>query len=314
MSLEVLSSGPLLSVQDLGFQGHAAVGLGPQGVLDRAATRLANVLVGNPQDAAVLEITWGGAGLRFQSACSFACCGGDLGAQLDGQAVMPDRVHHTRPGSVLRFGIPRRGARAYLALAGGIAVPPLLGSRSTELRSGFGGGFGRALQRGDIVPLGAAPRPAASGYWVSTHWLYPHRPLRILAGDAWPTLTPQARALLLQEPMRVAARSDRMGLRLETTLSATQAPSRLSAALVPGTVQLPPDGQPIVLTRACQTTGGYAPIAHVVSADLDRLAQLRPGHAVQFQLLDLAQAQALWARREAALEELVRAVTARASR
>lgn len=314
MSIQILSSGPLLSVQDPGWRGHAQLGLGGNGVLDRAAARLANALVGNSAQEAVLEITWGGAGLRFTAPHWIALGGADLRAELDGRSLPNWSAQLAAAGSVLRFATPASGARAYLAIAGGLDAPLLLGSRSTELRSGFGGGYGRALQRGDELQIrpGEPARPA-HGYWLAAHWLYPMRPLRILPGAQSALLDADSRQRLLSQSFQVDARSDRMGLRLQGELKLSRSLELVSAPLVAGTVQLPPDGTPILLTRAHQTTGGYPAIAHVVSADLDRLAQLRPGHAVRFQLVDLPTAQALALRRDSAIAQLCSHIRARQS-
>lgn len=314
MSIQILSSGPLLSVQDLGWRGLAHLGLGSNGVLDRAATELANALVDNPADAAVLEITWGGAGLRFTADHWIALGGADLRAELDGRLLPNWSAQAVQAGSVLRFATPRRGARAYLAVAGGLDVPQLLGSHSTELRSGFGGGVGRALHRGDELAVaqvaGNGPAPAA-GYWLAAHWLYPLRPLRILPGAQFNDLDQVSHEALLSGEFRVGSHSDRMGLRLDRVLTLQRRRELISAPLVAGTVQLPSDGTPIVLTRAHQTTGGYPAIAHVISADLDRLAQLKPTSKLRFELVNQQQAQALSQRRSAAIEQLRSGIRAR---
>jgi antagonist of KipI len=312
MSIQVLSSGPLLSVQDLGWRGHAHLGLGGNGVLDRAATQLANALVGNSAKAAVLEITWGGAGLRFTQEHVIALSGADLRAELDGRSLANWSAHRVSAGSVLRFATPRMGARSYLSVAGGLDVPLLLGSHATELRSGFGGGFSRALQRGDELAVLAGPvQQPVTGYWLAAHWLYPLRPLRILSGAQFNDLDCASRAALRSGEFQIGPHSDRMGLRLDCSLNLERRRELISAPLVAGTVQLPADGTPIVLTRAHQTTGGYPAIAHVISADLDRLAQLKPGSRVRFELTDLAHAQALATRRSTALEQLCACIAQR---
>ncbi|WP_133499989.1 biotin-dependent carboxyltransferase family protein [Cognatilysobacter terrigena] len=303
MSIEVLSPGPLTTVQDRGRTGWRHLGVGVAGALDDDAHVLANLLVGNPPDAATLEITLAGPRLRFTQAALVAVCGADIELRCDGAALSTARPIALPAGAVLGIGGCRRGTRAYLAVAGGVDVAPVLGSRSTDLRGGFGGLDGRPLRAGDVIPVGLSDRPEVDAPQVALWWIDDAHDapvdgcIRVLSGaDATPPVD-----ALFQSPWRVATQSDRQGLRLEgARIVVSDAGERISAPVTPGTVQLPPDGQPIVLLADAQTHGGYPRIGHVIRADLPRLAQLRPGDAVRFAPCAPVEAHtALRARRQA---------------
>ena len=286
MSLQVIAAGPCTTVQDQGREGSRHLGVGRAGAMDPHAYALANLLAGNPAGAPALEITLAGPRLRFGRAARIALCGAEIEAAVDGRVLPGWRPVLLPAGSELRLGACRRGARAYLAVDGGIAVPALLGSASTDLRGGFGGFHGRALATGDTLALGASRTPAVDALWIAPWWIDPtpdldfSRPamLRVLPGS---DATAPAGALYAGE-WQVAPASDRQGLRLSgAALVLTEPHERVSEPVVPGTVQLPPDGQPIVLLADAQTHGGYPRIGHVIAADLPRLAQLRPGDRVR---------------------------------
>ena len=308
MSVHVLAPGLLTTVQDRGRTGWRHLGVGCAGALDAHAHLLANLLVGNDADAATLEITLAGPRLRFEHATRIALCGADIDARCDGVPLPTARPIRLTAGSTLTLGACRRGARAYLAVAGGIAVPPVLGSRSTDLRGGFGGCEGRPLQTGDVLPLGATPKANTTDVLDIAHWWIDDRvdapfdgAVRVLPGaDATKPADGLCRAT-----WRVAAASDRQGLRLEgDALQPMDARERISSPVAPGTVQLPPDGRPIVLLADAQTHGGYPRIAHVIRADLPQLAQLRPGDVVRFAPCTPAEAQAAWRAQQHALARL----------
>ena len=307
MSVQVLAPGLLTTVQDLGRTGWRHLGVGSAGALDAHAHALANLLAGNPPDAASLEITLAGPTLRFAQAARVALCGAEIDARCDGIVLPGARPWVLPAGATLALGACRRGARAYLAIGGGLDVPAVLGSRSTDLRGGFGGLGGRALREGDVLPLAVAAQdvdaPRVAPWWIDA------RPeagadgaIRVLAGaDAT-----QPGDALFRQAWRVAAASDRQGLRLEgdAPLQLADAGERVSAPVAPGTIQLPPDGRPIVLLADAQTHGGYPRIGHVIRADWPRLAQLRPGEAVRFAPVAPAQAQAAWRRQRHVLARL----------
>ncbi|WP_222846781.1 biotin-dependent carboxyltransferase family protein [Chitinolyticbacter meiyuanensis] len=279
MSVVILKAGPQATVEDLGRPGYRPLGVPGGGACDAPALRIGNLLVGNAEGAAGLEITLGGLQLRFERAGLFALTGAAVPASLDGMPIAGWCSVQARAGSVLRLGFASEGARAYLCLAGGIAVPPVLGSRSTGLLAGLGGHHGRALQPGDVLVLGE-PVPAPVGRAVRA----PHRGevLRVLPGPEWPLLTREQQKALLGAVWSVSPDSNRMGARLAGPALAVEAASLPSHAVLPGVVQLPPSGQPIVLLADAQTTGGYAKPLVVIAADLWRAAQLRPGDALRF--------------------------------
>jgi biotin-dependent carboxylase-like uncharacterized protein len=283
-AIEVIAPGLLTTVQDVvGRAAFGHLGVPCCGSMDIPATVLANRLVGNPRDAAVLEVTGLGPTLRVVGAPRvIAITGADLSAALDDVALVPGRGVLARAGSVLVFGERRAGFRAYLAISGGIDVPPVLGSRATDLLSGFGGLEGRALRSGDILRLGAPGRMVA-GLYVSPTWT-PSDPLARVRFLPGPHADGFGLDALADMQWRVTERADRMGYRLEPTVSATRLPGGdvPSLGLPTGAVQVPRDGQPIVLMADHQPTGGYSVLATIIHADLPLLAQRGPGESVRF--------------------------------
>jgi biotin-dependent carboxylase-like uncharacterized protein len=285
--LELVRPGLLVTVQDLGRPGLGRFGVSPGGAMDPLALRVANRLVGNPDGAPALELTGPGAELRFLAAGSFALAGADLGAELDGQPVAPGQTHRAGPGAILRCPRRVRGARAVLALAGGIEGPPVLGSASADLDAGLGGG---RLARGQRLAVGA---PAAPGPAPELGFAYddPFRLRYVAAAD--PDLSPGTATAFAGAAYRISDRSNRTGYRLTgAPLTVAAAADRLSAPIAPGTIQLPPDGQPILLMADRQTIGGYPILGHLIAADRPKAAQLWPGDEVRFLPVSLDEARA----------------------
>ena len=324
MSILVEAPGLLTTLQDLGRKGYQHLGVGPSGVMDEMSHRLGNLLVGNPEGAATLELTLAGPRLHFETNAHLALCGGDLSAEIEGRPVPLWRPVRVRAGARLQFGRPRSGARCYLAVAGGFQAAPVMASASTNLAAGFGGFQGRPLKRGDRLETGPCPQELYPGFQDHPHrdaplfqaqdWFAPWfrevsfaRPaiLRVVTGTQWPALTAQSREAFLGATFRVAPQSNRMGLRLQGPVLALAQPlEMLSAGVTMGTLQLPPDGAPILLMADRQTTGGYPRLGEVASVDLPHAAQLAPGEEVRFELIPLAQAQELFLQREARMAEL----------
>jgi 5-oxoprolinase (ATP-hydrolysing) subunit C len=295
VTVEVVDPGPLTSVQDaLGRRQWRHLGVPVGGAADAWSARLANRLVGNPDDAALVEMTLSGPILRFAATATIAVTGG-LAATVDGVPLAPASARRVTAGSMLRV-TAGDGARGYVAVAGGIDVDPVLGSRATDLRSGFGGHEGRALRTGDRLALGPpAGRPMR---WLGRRAAADE--LRVLPG-------PHADALvaLLSQSFSVGAEADRTGLRLrESVGGGGEAPSM---GLPIGAVQVPPDGRPIVMLADRPVTGGYRVPAVVIGADMGAVAQLRPNDTVRFTQVTMEDAVDAWRRAEmelAALEPL----------
>jgi len=227
-----------------------------------------------------------------------AITGADVEAQTDGIVLPGWRPIDLPAGCELQFGPCRRGARAYLTIAGGIDVAIALGSGSTDLRAGFGGLEGRCLMAGDSLPLAVTSDTDVSKPMIAPWWIDPEPDLELGRPTTIHVLPGRDGTMPMNafcdDLYRVSAQSNRQGVRLQgAALTIADSRERLSEPVAPGTVQLPPDGQPIVLLAEAQTTGGYPRIAHVVSADLPRLAQLRPGDDLRFEMIDWATAQEL---------------------
>lgn len=293
--IEALFIPPAASLQDLGRDGYWAQGLGRAGAMDALSHRAANLLLGNDPGAATLEIALTPARFRFQQAGGFALAGAACGARLAGRALPRVWAGMAEAGDVLELGPMVSGARVYLALPGGIDVPVVLGSRSTQLREGFGGLDGRVLAPGDVLRAAGAtdlPLPA-----ISLN-LPPLRDpgadailLRALPSTEYPDFAPDAQDAFWTTPYRVSAQSNRQGYRLEGQALSYQGAGELrSHGIVPGIVQVPGGGQPIIQLADSATMGGYPKIAAVIGADLWRLAQAAPGDLLRFQQVTLADA------------------------
>jgi KipI family sensor histidine kinase inhibitor len=279
----VLDPGLLTTVQDAGRPGHRRVGVSGAGPMDAAAHAAANRAAGNAPGAAALECTVTGPSLLFLAPLRFAVSGADLGAVLERAdlglwPVPPGASVLARPGNVLRFTSRRAGCRAYVALRGGIDVPAVLGSRATDLQSGFGGFAGRALAAGDRLAVSAATTGGESLARPSSARPAASATVRVALGPQADHFDAGTIARFLAVSWRVGGTSDRVGLRLHGEPLAHLGPREiLSDGMVPGCIQVPPDGQPIVMGADGPTTGGYPKIATVVTADLPLLAQLVPG-------------------------------------
>ena len=309
----------LATVQDGGRYGHQHEGIPVAGPMDDLSLRVANLLVGNDDRAAALEVTLVGPTVRFDEHALIALTGADLGISADGTPLPLWRPICVSAGMTVSATSAVRGCRGYLAVAGGFDVPPILGSRATYVRAALGGVGGRALNRGDELPVGrpselsrriAAAVLASRGHdrvaiarWGVSASLVPFYTstamIRIIEGEHAHLLTSESRDRFWNAEFRVGAQSDRMGYRLEgAALELSQPTELLSEAVVFGTVQLPPGGNPIILMADRQTTGGYPRIGEVASVDLPLLAQLKPGDRLRFRPISLDEAQRLYLARE----------------
>jgi antagonist of KipI len=302
MSIRVLAPGALTTVQDAGRDGWRHLGVSRAGVLDVETAALANRLVGNADNAALLELTVLGPTLQLSEPVRLAICGAEVDTWFEDDAGARTRLAGGRridlPRGKLFLGAIRDGMRTWIAFAGGIDVPVVLGSRSTDLRGGFGGHEGRALLRGDKLVLANPPAlecmaPSMTKWWIDATDRLDATPIRYVASNH------PAANLLEGRRWRIDSRSNRQGLRLEGDALPTTSGDAISAAVAPGTLQLPPDGQPIVLLADAQTAGGYQRLGYVIAADLARLAQMRPGHPLQFEAIDAPTGAALLVARRA---------------
>ena len=278
--LTVLAPGPMATVQDRGRTGWAAVGVPRSGAADRPAAGLANRLVGNDPSAATVEVTAGGLRVRAERTLLVAVTGAPAPLAVDGRLGPLNAPLTLHPGAQLTLGTPPVGLRSYLAVRGGIDVPPVLGSRSTDTLSGLGPA---RLRAGDVLPVGAlaadepvvdvaAVRPPSAGPVV-----------RVLPGPRRDWLEPAAWTALTSQEWTVTPDSDRVGLRLAgPPLRRSRTDELPSEGLVPGAVQVPPDGAPVLFLADHPVTGGYPVAAVVVTADLPAVAQLRPGDVLRF--------------------------------
>lgn len=282
MSLEVLRTGPLATVQDLGRPGHAGIGVGVSGAADRGSLRLANRLLGNPAGAAAVESTFGGLEVRAQRDLTAAVTGAPCPITVDGRGAAPNAVLRLPAGAVLRLGTPPRGLRSYLAVRGGVDVAPVLGSRSTDVLAKLGPDV---LAVGAVLPVG--PPPAAFPVVDAA-------PVAALPDELVLTATPGPRddwftagalEALFGEPYEVTSRSDRIGMRLSgPPLPRAREGELPSEGLVAGALQVPPAGTPTLFLADHPVTGGYPVIAVLSAAEVDRAAQARPGQRVRFRV------------------------------
>jgi len=311
MNAVLSRAGFLTSVQDLGRTGFRQFGVSTSGALDPFALRVANLLVGNDEGAAGLEITLGGLQLQFEDERIVAWCGGEFDVQIGSRVLAAGHVAYLQAGDELKFGRAQIGCRCWLAISGGIDVPVVLGSRSTDLRANFGGIEGRALRDGDVIPLSkwpGSPTPAtAISSWSAPHdWVSPARRgpiLRFIRGIDWERFNASTLQRFTIHEFSVSPDSDRMGVRLDgPELKRQDETDLISEAVAPGTIQVPPSGQPILLLGDCQTIGGYPKIAHVITVDLGIAAQLRAGDRVRFSEVSLQDAHRLLVERERDLE------------
>ncbi|CAN7376140.1 biotin-dependent carboxyltransferase family protein [Pseudorhodoferax sp. LjRoot39] len=313
--IEILSTGRMSSVQDPGRFGHRSHGVSVAGALDALALAGGNALLGNAPDAAGIEVLLFPLRLRFHVPLHIALTGADCAATLDGTPLWPWWTHSVRPGQELVLHAPARGAAAYLCVAGGIDVPVVLGSRSTDLKAGFGGLHGRVLRKGDRLAAAGASEGRPDFGVQPPQLALPGPPapdgatvLRVLPAAEHALFGPDMLERLWTTRWAVTPQSNRIGYRLAgPALQPLQPTELLSHGIVPGVIQVPPSGQPIVMQCDAQTSGGYPKIGTVIEADQWRLAQTRIGGALRFVPVDAAQALDAWRARQRYLGAVQRA-------
>jgi antagonist of KipI len=306
MTIRVAKPGFFTVVQDLGRYGYAHLGISPAGAADALSFRLANLLVGNDENAPALEMTLLGATLEFEENAIVAVPGACCGCKLGPDPVLENTAIKVPAGGILQCGSMRDGARSYLAVQGGFDVPPVMGSASTFVGARFGGFQGRRLQVGDELRVrqhdalrSRSLRPGA------LDWLRRTAPLRVTKGAQQDWFTPEVFHTLLSSTYIVTEQSDRSGLRLRGETLRPRGQSQLLTDGIPlGAIQIPQDGQPIILFVDQQTTGGYPKIANVIAADMHRVGQLQPRAEVRFAEVSVAEAVQALREQERWLKEI----------
>lgn len=310
MSLHVLNAGPMLTVQDRGRSGLRKFGVSAAGPIDAPALELANALCGNGPDAAALEFAELGGQFKSDTPLHFAISGGDCDIRVGDQRLNAGETYRLNAGDILKVGSLKNVAWGYLAIAGGIQTPPVMGARSTHLRFGLGGLDGRALTSGDLLPLCdqlpktrllyLASSRAGANLELNTG------PIRIILGPQDDFFAPDILARLTNHTFTVTPQRDRMATVLDgPALPARRGHDIVSDGTVSGAIQVPGSGHPIVLMAECQTTGGYPKIAAIISADLARFAQMPTGSRFHFQVVDRETAEVAARNRHAALQDLL---------
>jgi len=306
MALKIIKSGLSTSVQDLGRPGYFHLGIPISGAMDRYALRAANMLVGNPEDAAGLEGVLMGPEIEFTEDATVAVTGADMPMTLDGEAVQGWTSFSVKPGQTLSFGFLKTGARIYIAVSGGIATDPDLGSRSTYPIGALGGVEGRPIAAGDIIPVGSGSVRTASKSVPNDLRLVPSYPaeLRVLPGLYWNRLTEASGEGFFEDTWIVAAEADRMGYRFkggrplefvdrEQPFGAGSDPSNIvDGCYSYGSIQVPGGTEPIVLHRDAVSGGGYFTLGAIISADMDLIGQLQPNTPIKFIRVEMEQALA----------------------
>jgi len=306
-SMAIIQGGLLTTIQDSGRSGFRNIGMPAAGVMDRDAARIGNLLLGNDENAPVLEMTLTGATLACDDPLQFVVTGGDMQPRLNGEPLELWRVYQAERGDQLDCAGLRSGCRAYLTVAGGFVASIVLGSVSTYLRGQLGGYHGRALQAGDVLQTGES---ASNRAHVGLKLPEVHQPdyraaLRVILGPQDDAFTPQGIETFLSSVYTVTHEMDRMGCRLDgASIEHRINADIISDGLMPGAIQIPAHGKPIIMLADAQTTGGYAKIATVIAVDLPSVAQMKPGDHLTFQPISIEDAQRLYREREMQMDEL----------
>jgi len=306
-ALTVLSPGLLTTVQDLGREGYGPIGVSASGAADALSLRVGNKLVGNPEGAAGFEMTLLGGAFQFAQDATIAVAGSDFGAKTDDRSLPVYAAISVDAGQSIKFGPTKSGARAYLCIRGGIAVPEFFGSRSTHLLSGLGGFEGRALRKGDVLPVGD-PAKLPPPQQFNERWrplLAARKTLRVTRGPQWDNFSEAARINFVEQTYLVTEEANRMGIRLKgSQFELASTGEMITEGVLLGAIQVTPGGQPIILFVEQQTTGGYPKIANVIARDLGSVGQLRPRDEIRFELVTMDAARELYREQERLLAPL----------
>lgn len=297
--IEILNPGPLTLVQDGGRYGYQKFGVPVSGVMDSFSYKVSNILAGNNEGEAVLEFVMLGPNIKFENDCVIAVTGGESSPKLNEKSIPLWKSVKVKAGDELSFGIMNNGCRGYIAFSGGIEVPEVMGSRATYVKGKIGGIEGRALKTGDILKLG----PVKSWDFSSVSKELPEKyipsyknsyEIRVTSGPQEDHFTSSGIKNFYSKKYSVTNKSDRMGMRLEgEKIEHIVGGDIISDGIVSGSIQVPSHGKPIIMMADCQTTGGYAKIANVISSDLNKLAQARPEDQLTFKKIGIEEAHAI---------------------
>ncbi|KWW21215.1 KipI antagonist [Peribacillus simplex] len=317
MSLRIIKPGLLTSIQDLGRKGFQQHGVIVSGAMDRYSLRIANMLVGNHEGEAAMEITLMGPTIKMEKNCLISITGANLTPTIDNHDAPMWRPIYVKEGSILRFEGCKSGCRTYLAVGGGYEVPKVMGSKSTYLRAGIGGYLGRALKAGDVLACNELQtimgRRELKESFFSPKWYVNEKEfiparnplIRFIAGSQYEQFIHSSKQRFEEHSFKVSNQSDRMGYRISgPALEWQNQEELLSEAVTNGSIQVPPDGNPIILLADSQTTGGYPKIAQVITADLSMISQVKPGESIQFSRVNLREAELLYLQKEREMKEL----------
>lgn len=324
MNISVLSSGLLTTIQDLGRIGYQKYGVIVSGAMDTYAMRLSNIMVGNDENESVLEMTLIGPSLKLEKGTLFSLTGGNLSPTINEIKVPMGRPIYLTKDCILKFGSCIKGCRSYLAVAGGFDVPKVMGSKSTYLRAGFGGFNGRALRKDDVLSIGVKSQLSHeiikkmediedNGDFVSSGWYMKNfmmqnpdsTVIRVFEDRQFNAISEESINKFFNSKFNVENQSDRMGYRLSgEKIQLKEKLEMISEEVSVGTIQIPPDGNPIILLADRQTAGGYPKIAHVASVDIQKIVQLKPNDKITFKKITLKEAEKLYFKREKDIVEL----------
>lgn len=328
MSISVLNPGLQSTIQDFGRHGYQKYGVIVSGAMDSYAMRLANIAVGNNENEGVLEITMIGPSLELEMGTLISITGGNISPTINGKKIPMGRPVYIKEDCVLNFGACLAGCRSYLAIAGGFDVPEVMESKSTYLRAQFGGFNGRTLKKGDILNIGAKSVAAIKiikklqeinqkGEFVATSWYVGDSTaeninstiIRVFKDRQFDNISDESINKFFNSEFNVDNKSDRMGYRLcGEKIELKERLEMISEEVSIGTIQIPPDGNPIILLADRQTTGGYPKLAHVASVDIQKIVQLKPNSKIKFKQITLKEAERLYFERERYIDELKKAI------
>jgi antagonist of KipI len=328
VNISVLNPGLLTTIQDLGRNGYQKYGVIVSGAMDTYAMRLSNIIVGNEENEGVLEITFVGPSLKLEKGTLFSITGADLSPTINGKKISRGRPVYLNKDCILKFGSCITGCRCYLAVAGGFDVPKVMDSKSTYLRAEFGGFKGRALKKGDILSIGIKNSKStkiikkleeikAKDDFVASSWYIKNfmkqnvesTVIRVFEDRQFQKVSDESIDKFFSSKFNIDTRSDRMGYRLSgEKIELKEKLEMISEEVSVGTIQIPPDGNPIILLADRQTAGGYPKIAHVASIDIQKIVQLKPNDKITFKKITLEEAEKLYFEREKDILELKKSI------